>query len=191
MKVNYRSYKPKLREDFSYACGYCEIRESEIGGSDVFHIDHYAPVSKFPHLECAYENLIYSCRFCNRFKSNYWPNPIEKLQGKIIVNPKKDDLAKHIDKSKHAWSGISKKGKWTVNRLRLDSPRLIGHRDSRSKIEMAITRLEDSLAIARNGLQSAINQNANNDEIESMQQDINNRVNEIQTLNSLISGKKD
>lgn len=45
----------------------------------IYHIDHFAPKSKFPHLENTYENLIYSCPFCNLTKSDDWPSESEEV----------------------------------------------------------------------------------------------------------------
>ncbi|EIM35490.1 hypothetical protein PGS1_14166, partial [Enterobacter cloacae subsp. cloacae GS1] len=42
-----------------------------------FHIDHFAPKSKFKHLENEYSNLVYSCPTCNIAKSNDWCGPTE------------------------------------------------------------------------------------------------------------------
>lgn len=42
------------------------------GGASVYHIDHFAPKSKFEHLQAEYANLIYSCPYCNRAKSDDW-----------------------------------------------------------------------------------------------------------------------
>src|SRR5438105_4866698 len=104
MSKGYRAYKPRLRIEFSHRCAYCETREPEIGGSKSFHIDHYQPQKLFPELACTYENLIYSCRDCNGYKRDYWPNPLERFLKKIILNPRKDDINKHISTSSFAWS---------------------------------------------------------------------------------------
>lgn len=69
---HYRSYKRYLIEDFNGRCGYCDIWDSLLGGTDCYHIDHFAPKSKFGELELEYSNLIYSCRHCNLAKGNDW-----------------------------------------------------------------------------------------------------------------------
>lgn len=69
---SYRDYKGELRENFGARCGYCDGLDDYFGGSAGSHIDHFAPRSKFPHLETVYDNLVYSCPFCNRAKSNKW-----------------------------------------------------------------------------------------------------------------------
>ena len=69
---SYRSYKKYLAEDFNYKCGYCDDYHFWSGGAGSYHIDHFAPKSKFPELETDYNNLVYSCPFCNRAKSDDW-----------------------------------------------------------------------------------------------------------------------
>lgn len=71
-RSNYRDYKPDLRNDFSSRCGYCDSPDEYFGGRRGFQIDHFAPLSKFPDLQLTYSNLVYSCPFCNRAKSNKW-----------------------------------------------------------------------------------------------------------------------
>lgn len=141
MSKGYLVYKPKLRIEFSHKCAYCEIREPELGGAKSFHIDHYRPKKIFPDLINSYENLIYSCRNCNGYKSHYWQNYFDMLLGKIIVNPRKDKIENHIDSSNHNWNGITSQGKWTVKKLRLDSSTLSRIREDRIRIEQKISVL--------------------------------------------------
>lgn len=71
---NYRSYKPYLIQDFNNRCGYCDDFDGWVGGEGTYHIDHFAPKSRFSALENDYNNLVYACSFCNRFKSDDWPS---------------------------------------------------------------------------------------------------------------------
>ena len=71
-RANYRGYKADLRLDFKSRCGYCDDSDEYFGGSRGSQIDHFAPKSRFPELELNYRNLVYSCPFCNRAKSNKW-----------------------------------------------------------------------------------------------------------------------
>ena len=73
-RANYRDYKEDLRDDFNSRCGYCDDDDRFMGGRRGFHIDHFAPKSKFEDLETVYSNLIYACPFCNISKSNDWPS---------------------------------------------------------------------------------------------------------------------
>ncbi|GIO40339.1 hypothetical protein J41TS4_00970 [Paenibacillus apis] len=80
---NYRSYKHYLRSDFNNRCGYCDDYDGWTGGEVTYHIDHFAPKSKFSSLENDYSNLVYACSFCNRFKSDDWPSDSQKIS---VVN---------------------------------------------------------------------------------------------------------
>ena len=71
-RANYRLHKSELRADFNARCGYCDSIDEFFGGLSGAHIDHFAPKSKFPLLVRHYDNLVYSCPFCNRAKSNKW-----------------------------------------------------------------------------------------------------------------------
>lgn len=76
---DYKDYKKELKEDFNSSCGYCgdtcEYYEP--------HIDHFRPqnpkiddeseLQKFRDVKTSYSNLVLSCPFCNRKKSNKWP----------------------------------------------------------------------------------------------------------------------
>jgi hypothetical protein len=188
---DYKSYKIALRQEFSHACGYCHSREPELGGSEAFHVDHYKPQSKFPHLVCKYTNLIYACRYCNRFKSNYWPRFTEKIQGKYILNPRVDNFKEHLNQSSFAWTGITTKGKWTVFKLRLDSDDLIRRRKDRLSIENAINRLEVILSQSKLGLNIAIQKNAEESELKTLRQDIAEQIEQIDALHRKILGPLD
>lgn len=69
---NYRTYKIPLAADFNNRCGYCDIEDKWLGGRRVYHIDHFAPREKFPHLSDNYNNLVYACPYCNIAKSDDW-----------------------------------------------------------------------------------------------------------------------
>ena len=90
IQTNYRRYKGSLEEDFSKCCGYCGVHHVYFGSGSGFHIDHFAPKSKFPELETEYTNLIYSCPICNIAKSNDWPSDngsISVVDGMGYIDP--------------------------------------------------------------------------------------------------------
>lgn len=100
---HYKFYKPFLRKEFDYCCVYCNVREPEIGGSQSFHIDHYAPQSQFLEKEVDYSNLFYSCRVCNNRKRDFWPTEPQKTSGEFILNPCDHDFDKHYDRNNEEW----------------------------------------------------------------------------------------
>ena len=69
--ANYGAYKPWLRDDFTFRCGYCLHREtwSKDGWRD-FVLDHFLPQTDRDDLICDYDNLYYVCHACNAHKSD-------------------------------------------------------------------------------------------------------------------------
>jgi hypothetical protein len=67
--VDYRTFKPWLRDEFNFRCVYCLVRErwSPLG-ADSFGVDHVIPRSHTAELVGAYENLVYACSACNSAK---------------------------------------------------------------------------------------------------------------------------
>jgi len=68
--VDYRGYKDILANDFKSRCGYTSCLDFWFGGKTNFQIDHIKPKSKYPELERTYNNLVYSCSYVNRAKSD-------------------------------------------------------------------------------------------------------------------------
>lgn len=95
----YQNYKDSLRDDFNNSCGYCDGNDKYAGGKSVYHIDHFAPKKKFPALETSYNNLIYSCPYCNRAKSDKWPSN-HSVQNVIsnegFIDPCSDEYNEHL-----------------------------------------------------------------------------------------------
>lgn len=67
---DYRGYKKFLVKDFKSRCGYTDCFDFWFGGPSNFQIDHFKPKSKYPNLETDYNNLVYSCSYVNRAKSD-------------------------------------------------------------------------------------------------------------------------
>lgn len=156
---DYKKYKPYLRTEFDYACVYCNCTEPEQGGVKKFQADHYKPQKKFKKLINKYTNLFYCCPDCNRSKWSYWPNMIQKIAKKIIVNPCDFDIDQHIDKTTTTWVGTSKEGEWTVERLRLDSELNVKIRNRRIKRIEMIKATKDKLTIAVEALSITLKKN--------------------------------
>ncbi|AKB81441.1 hypothetical protein MSBR3_0863 [Methanosarcina barkeri 3] len=76
----YRLYKEDLRQDFKKCCGYCGDEECWGGGKRVFHIDHFVPRKILVNIsEESYNNLVYSCFYCNNKKRADWPTGNENV----------------------------------------------------------------------------------------------------------------
>lgn len=96
---NYQTYKKYLIKDFHHRCGYCHDHDMFFGGQRNYQIDHFAPKARFEDLINKYHNLVYSCPFCNRYKSNKWvgKTPDENIKdNKGFIHPCNIDYEKHF-----------------------------------------------------------------------------------------------
>lgn len=94
--------KKQLARDFHCCCGYCGDAHHYTGGIKSFHVDHFAPKSKFPDNCNQYGNLVYSCPYCNNAKSNKW---VGKTMEQSVVNdvgivdPCSMEYSKHLERN--------------------------------------------------------------------------------------------
>lgn len=81
--ADYPSYRPWLRDEFTFRCVYCLLRERWVLGG--LHIDHFSPVALHPELATTYDNLLYACASCNAAKRDLeLPDPTSALLGDAI-----------------------------------------------------------------------------------------------------------
>lgn len=93
------SNKKRLVEDFMHRCAYCDDHDHYSGGYNTYHVDHFAPKSKFKELEFVYENLMYSCPYCNAAKKDKWigdnsENSVFNDEG--FINPCTNEYDRHF-----------------------------------------------------------------------------------------------
>jgi hypothetical protein len=83
--ASYASYRPWLRDEFSFRCVFCLHRERWVPGG--FHLDHFLPVATHPALATQYDNLIFCCSTCNTAKHDLEvPDPSTTfLEGSVRV----------------------------------------------------------------------------------------------------------
>lgn len=75
--ADYASYRPWLRDEFSFRCVYCLIREQWGRVRGVYDIDHFLPVVNHVGLALDYDNMLYVCATCNSAKgSREVPDPL-------------------------------------------------------------------------------------------------------------------
>jgi hypothetical protein len=68
--VDYRSYRPWLRDEFAFRCVFCLIRERWGQVTGQFDLDHFVPHVQHPEQSPEYENLVYTCHGCNLRKGD-------------------------------------------------------------------------------------------------------------------------
>lgn len=82
------SYKPWLRDEFSFRCVFCLVREQWFPSGHAaaaFGVEHLLPKSTHPELACHYANLCYSCSMCNARKGiNLIPDPCQVGYGQHL-----------------------------------------------------------------------------------------------------------
>lgn len=85
----YESYRPWLRDEFSFRCVYCLKREQWGIVRGTFDIDHFVPQQIAPGRVTDYDNLVYSCAGCNAAKrSLVLPDPTQVfVYPNVVVYP--------------------------------------------------------------------------------------------------------
>jgi hypothetical protein len=74
------SFRPWLRDEFSFRCVYCLLREQWVLLPGMFNIDHFQPSAIRADLALDYDNLLYCCASCNAAKwARQLPNPEQVL----------------------------------------------------------------------------------------------------------------
>ena len=78
--ADYASYLPWLRDEFSFRCVFCLLREQWGYVRGGFAIDHFLSVAHHPAHVTDYDNLLYACLTCNMAKgARLVPNPLAVL----------------------------------------------------------------------------------------------------------------
>jgi hypothetical protein len=83
--ADYASYLPWLRDEFSFRCVYCLLREQWGRVRGVYAIDHFLPVAQHPAKVTDYDNLLYACTTCNAAKgARTVPDPLVVLTSPAV-----------------------------------------------------------------------------------------------------------
>lgn len=116
---NYTSYKPWLRDEFSFQYVYCLCRERWFpDGEAAFSIDHLRPQTSTSDLRTAYNNLIYACGLCNAVRGlSSAPDPSEHAYGRHL-QAREDGLAE----------ALTPTGRELIEICRLNRPNLVSFR---------------------------------------------------------------
>jgi hypothetical protein len=132
--TQYKSYKPWIRDDFTFRCIYCLCRERWFPtGHDSFAVEHVQAKSANPAVECDYDNLAYACSACNSAKGTA-----------VFANhPCEQGLGEHLevlkDGSIHARDG-SRIGNELIEICRLNRPRLVEARQRFQQLYAGLKR---------------------------------------------------
>lgn len=74
------SFRPWLRDDFSFRCVFCLLREQWGQVRACYAIDHFLAAVHHPDRALDYENLLYTCAGCNAVKgARAVPDPLTVL----------------------------------------------------------------------------------------------------------------
>lgn len=104
--ANYKAYKPWLRDEFTFRCVYCLVRETwNPSGVAAFSTDHFIPQIVDPTKIVDYDNLLYACIRCNSWKQdNTILDPCEAAMSKHLhiendgsIKPLTTDGAEHVE----------------------------------------------------------------------------------------------
>ena len=110
----YESYRPWLRDEFTFRCVYCLKRETWGQVTFEYELDHFQPQSLRADLKRNYLNLVYACRRCNAVKGDQViDDPFRSLNSETV--------ATSPDGSLHTRDGRTSR---LIRHLDLNAPRL-------------------------------------------------------------------
>jgi len=128
-----------VRERYHFACGYCDISEIDVGNE--LEIDHFQPIKHGGTDE--WDNLVYACPACNRYKASYWPS-FDAEPHRHLLHPLKDNLNSHITLSQEGYlAGLTPRGWFHIEWLHLNRPQLVMMRQRRAIYQRTQKRVEE------------------------------------------------
>ncbi|MCB0060846.1 MAG: HNH endonuclease [Caldilineaceae bacterium] len=129
----------ELRRRFNYACGYCSVTETSVGGE--LTVDHFQP--RIAGGSDDIDNLVYACQRCNSYKHRFWPTEEEAHQGHHLLHPLRDNLAQHIqlNYTTGKLESLTPTGDFHITLLQLNRPQLVKHRLARQLEEVVEQKL--------------------------------------------------
>lgn len=121
--ITNKTNKKYLAVDFKNRCAYCDDWDQYNGGYEAYHVEHFAPKEKFPDLKYVYDNLLYSCPYCNTSKSDKWPSGSADINvvGDIgFLDPCKEEYYENLHRNDDGSIGYSTElGKYIYNELNM------------------------------------------------------------------------
>ena len=131
--------RESLRQRFHFRCGYCGVREQDVGAE--LTNDHFQPRSRGGSDEP--ENWVYCCHCCNEFKGDFWqPDSIQR-----ILHPLRDDVTANIVQEENGMlRALTETGDFHITRLHLNRPQLVAYRIELRLLEIARERQNGLIA---------------------------------------------
>lgn len=121
------SQRERIRQRYAYSCGYCGVRESDVGAT--LTVDHHHPTVHGGTNDD--ENLVYCCHRCNEHKGTYWHEV--QIPHIRLLHPLEDNLTLHFrEQQNNQLIGETPEGTFYIQRLRLNRPQLVEHRRRKS-----------------------------------------------------------
>lgn len=107
-------------------CEYCHL--SQKGQEATFHIDHIIP--EISGGETAFENLALACVSCSLRKgAKQSITDSETMRDVKIFNPRKDDWREHFEWDGVVLTGLTAKGRATIETLKLNRRLILAIRE--------------------------------------------------------------
>src|SRR5262245_33477634 len=121
-----RSQREALRVRFDSRCGYCGVREQDVGSE--LTVDHFQPLAYAGADNPA--NWVYACFMCNSYKGDTWaPDSPHR-----ILHPLDDPLDEHIAESTDGTLlGLTGTGRFHIDQLQLNRSALVAYRRARRR----------------------------------------------------------
>ena len=114
----------KVREQYNFRCGYCGVREIDVGSA--LEIDHFQPTSQRGSDEL--DNLVYACPACNRYKA-VQQTAVDPLTNQTVslFHPQQQRWLDHFVWNEDATQivGTTAIGRATVEALKMNRSQLL------------------------------------------------------------------
>lgn len=141
--MNEQERREAVRHRYDRRCGYCTVRETEVGNE--LEIDHFQPRSAGGGDDL--DNLVYCCTACNRLKGDSWSDADPLATPRRLLHPTRDDLTRHLrEESDSRLTALTAVGAFHIERLRLNRSPLLALRRARQENARLRQNLDAALA---------------------------------------------
>lgn len=137
-KYGYKRYRPCLRREFGFTCGFCLVHENDLSGGKgvqrrgLTTVEHLVLQKDDPARANDYSNCYYACRFCNGARGKQ-PHRRDSVR---LLDPCADAWADHF--ILHGFQLVPREGNqnavYTQRVYQLNDPRKLEMREERANI---------------------------------------------------------